>query len=348
MLRKRMAPAFSDSDTGSASRPLLSVRALTVYYRVSGTDHLLAPALADVNMEIFPGDCVGVFGESGCGKSTLLLSLTRLLPEDAVTAGWVSFEGRNLLAESDRNLQKVRGAQIGTVLQEAGTALNPVRRVGEQVAEVVRAHSAMSAHECREKARLSLREVGLGEERIYRSWPHQLSGGQRQRVLIAQALICNPKLIVADEPTHALDPDTGREITSLFQAVCADAKRALLIASHDPAVLMRLTKHLIVLYAGQVIESGRTEEVLYNPQHPYTRALVECFQVEPKQIGERPTPLRAIAGAAPASNQGTDGCRFARRCTHRIPLCSERQPGLRTTIGDREVRCFLYGNQAAS
>jgi oligopeptide/dipeptide ABC transporter ATP-binding protein len=323
---------------------LLSVRGLTVSYRLRGINSPFLPAITGVDLDVYDGDAIGIFGESGCGKSTFLLAIANLLPSDAISGGSVLFGGHDLLKATEHTLQTLRGAQIGFVVQESGTALNPVRRVGKQVAEVLRAHANVSRAESQERARAALERVGLGEERIYRSWPHQLSGGQRQRVLIAQALICSPKLMLADEPTHALDPANRLEIATLFAGSQSGPSTALIIASHDPAVVRSVTKRLVVFYAGQVVESGRTEDVLGDPLHPYTRALVDCFRLEPRQAGDYPFRMRTIPGTAPQSNGGTNGCRFAIRCPHRRPSCAEQEPALRNATSTREVRCFLYGD----
>lgn len=366
-----MAPAFSDSDTRSASLPLVSVRALTVSYSMRGGQQSPARtftdvnALTDVDFDVPHGAALGIFGESGCGKSTLLLSLANLLRFETITRGAVFFKGRNLLAESERALQRVRGAQIGVVVQEAGTALNPVRRVGPQIVEVFSAHTKSSRRESREAAYAALEGVGLSPKRTFDSWPHQLSGGQRQRVLIAQALVCGPALLLADEPTHGLDSSASKEITHLLDRKTTACGMALVISSHRPDVLKSLTTHLLVFYAGELIESGRTDEVLAHPLHPYTRALVNCFQLESRPAGGTPVRLKTIPGAPPQTNGRSRGCHFANRCIHHRTECFENHPALlsltSTSPGSlpdsetlarealplplpRKVRCVLYEN----
>ncbi len=347
MLLKRMAPAFSDSDTRSASTPLLSVRALTVSYQMRGGQQSGVPALEDVHLDVPAGGALGVFGESGSGKSTLLLSMSNLLRSSATTLGSVLFGGRNLLAETEPVLRTIRGAEIGFVTQEAGSAFNPVRRIGEQVAEVVRAHSTVSGPESREAALDALDSVGLDSQRTFRAWPHQLSGGQRQRVLIARSLVCRPALLLADEPMHALDVRSRTHIAELLHSRGSAAKMALVIASHDPAVLRATTKRLSVFYAGQLIESGPTQEVLSQPLHPYTRALMNCFQLPARRFDHDSVRMKTIPGVLVNTNLGQTGvaqtgCRFVSRCIHRRPTCSGVNPTLLPVTSTREVRCLLY------
>jgi oligopeptide/dipeptide ABC transporter ATP-binding protein len=343
MLEKRMAPVLCDSDTTcTASMPLVSVRALSVSYTSRAGGVTRTQALTDVNLDIPRGGTFGILGESGCGKSTLLLSLLNLLPDNAATEGSVMYGRRNLLKESEKELARIRGAQIGFVTQEAGTALNPLRRVGGQVAEVLRAHRKLSRRDTFDCARESLEMVGLDADRVFDAWPHQLSGGQRQRVLIAQALVCNPSLLLADEPTHSLDARTRSEICALLARRNERMGMALLIASHDPRVLRAVTEHLFVFYAGQLVESGRTEEILERPLHPYTGALLSCFELEHRKESGTPGPFRTIPGSAPVPNVETSGCRFVSRCPRRRRACSELQPALLPAGPEREVRCLLY------
>lgn len=343
MLEKRMAHVLCDSDTTrTASMPLVSVRALTVSYTARAGRATPTHALTDVNLDLPRGGTFGILGESGCGKSTLLLSLLNLLRHSTVTEGSVVYGGKNLLRESESALGRIRGAQIGLVTQEAGTALHPLRRVGDQVAEVLRAHCKLSRREIIERTRGSLEAVGLDADRVFEAWPHQLSGGQRQRVLMAQALVCNPSLLLADEPTHSLDARTRSDICALLARRNERLGMALLIASHDPRVLRAVTEHLFVFYAGQLVESGRTEEVLERPLHPYTGALLSCFELQDRSDSGTPGPFRTIPGSAPTSNVETSGCRFVSRCPRRRRACSEVKPALLPAKPEREVRCLLY------
>jgi peptide/nickel transport system ATP-binding protein len=343
MLEKRMAHVLCDSDTTrTAPMPLVSVRALSVSYAARAGGAARTPALTDVNLDIPSGGAFGILGESGCGKSTLLLSLLNLLRYSTVTEGSVVYGGKNLLRESESALGRIRGAQIGFVTQEAGTALNPLRRAGDQVAEVLRAHRKLSRRDTVECARESLEAVGLDADQVFEAFPHQLSGGQRQRVLMAQALVCNPFLLLADEPTHSLDARTRSEICALLRRRNERTGMALLIASHDPRVLRAVTEQLFVFYAGQLVESGRTEEILDRPLHPYTGALLSCFELQDQSGSGAPGPFRTIPGSATTASIETSGCRFVSRCPGRRRACSEINPVLLPAGPEREVRCLLY------
>ncbi len=253
------------------SEILFQVRDLVVQYKAGET-----PAVDGVSFEIAPGEAVGLLGESGCGKTTTALALIRMLPPAArLVRGSIQFRGRELLALQEPELEKIRGAEISVIFQEPATALNPVMRVGDQVAEVVRAHRPWSRRVCRAEAESLLAEVCLGDvSRIYAAYPHQLSGGQRQRIAIAQAVACKPPLLIADEPTAALDAKVQAEILDLLKDLQQRRNMALLLISHNPGVLARMADRLLVMQAGKIVEQGPVSEVCRNPQHPYTQALL--------------------------------------------------------------------------
>jgi peptide/nickel transport system ATP-binding protein len=321
---------------------LLEVLDLTVHY-----DGGAAPAAAvrDVSLQVEEGEAVGLLGESGCGKSTLLLALLGLLPPLArVVRGSVRFRGRDLLALSERERRRVRGAEIALVFQEPALALNPVRRVGSQVAEVVAAHRAQSARRCRDDALAMLEEVGLPDApRLYEAYPHELSGGQRQRVVIAQALAGRPALLLADEPTASLDPTTQAELLELLQSLQARLGLAVLMASHDLGALSVLARRLMVMYAGRMVEGGTPAEVLGDPLHPYTRALAGAYP-RPATATRAALPLGApIPGSPPDPAHGESGCAFEPRCAERRPDCRQRAPAETLPAAGRHVRCVLHG-----
>jgi len=255
-------------------QPLLRVDDLSVCYRSS--DRRQFAALEGVTFDIAAGEAVGLLGESGCGKTTLGLALLGLLPAFAdVTGGSAVFRGRNLLTLAERELRKVRGAGISLVHQEPGAALNPVLRIGEQVSEVLRAHSHLSCDQAREGAAALLAEVGLGQEtRIENAYPHQLSGGQQQRVAIAQAIACRPALVIADEPTTALDSITQLEILNLLKSLREKLRLALLLITHDPAVLMRAVDRVLVMRSGCLVEQGAISDLTQKPRCAYTQELL--------------------------------------------------------------------------
>jgi len=318
---------------------LLEVRDLTVEYRTERRSPVVA--LREITFAVDTGRVIGVLGESGSGKSTLALALCRLLPNAAqVQGGSIQFRGLDLLALTEAKMEDVRGAQISLLGQDPNQALNPVLRVGEQVAQVVRAHNSVSAKHCRQQAREMLKRVGLGEARFYDSYPHQMSGGQKQRVVIAQALVCRPALLIADEPTSALDPITQVQVLDLLLHVVEDLGTALLFISHDPNVVERMAHRTVVMYAGRIVESGRTAEVFANPLHPYTFGLL---QSRPRCDHVGKLPLACIAGAPPDLSRCSMGCAFEPRCDQRMPECSRVEPDDVVTAEDgRSVRCFKY------
>lgn len=254
---------------------LLQIRDLSVQFLCAG-----APGHRAVNgasFEIGAGEIVGLMGESGCGKSTTALALLGLLPGDSARVhGSALFCGKELLTMDERQLGKVRGAEISLVFQEPEIALSPVMRVGDQVAEVIRAHLNLSWRRCRAKARFALACVGLDNERIFAAYPHQLSGGQRQRIVLAQALACNPALLIADEPTASLDARNQVEFLALLRTLKNQKGLAVFLISHSPEVQARLADRLLVMKEGQIIEQGSFTALYRNPSHPYTRALMQA------------------------------------------------------------------------
>jgi ABC-type glutathione transport system ATPase component len=255
---------------------LLQVRDLSVSY--VSTDHKLTDALNGVNFEIARGEAVGLLGESGCGKTTLGLTLLGLLPGNGcVKTGSIKFREIDLLGLQESQLQRVRGDWISMVYQEPGMSLNPVLRVVDQIAEVLRAHGSLSRTRAKEDARALLGQVGLAPTTgIGEAYPHQLSGGQRQRVVIAQAIACRPALIIADEPTTALDAVTQSAILTLLKSLQTELRMALLLITHDPAVLEQVVDRILVMYAGRVVEVGSTGDVLQRPLHPYAQRLLRA------------------------------------------------------------------------
>ena len=265
---------------------LLEVTDLAVAYDTLGAQAL---ATRDVTFGIEEGEAVGLLGESGCGKSTLLLALLGLLPPRArVIRGSVRWRGAELLGRPPSALRRVRGAEIAIVFQDPTLALNPVRRVGAQVAEVVRAHRTQSRARCRDDAVAALAEVGLPEpDRIYDAYPHELSGGQRQRVVLAQALSCRPALLLADEPTASLDSTTQADVLALLSSLQSRLGLAVLMASHDLGALAALAGRVLVMYAGTVVEEGTPAVVFGAPRHPHARALSRAY---PRPAWRRPPP----------------------------------------------------------
>jgi oligopeptide/dipeptide ABC transporter ATP-binding protein len=319
--------------------PLLFARDLTVSYQLEGGRELRA--LQGVTLEIAPGEAVGLLGESGCGKTTLALSMLNLLPLQArIPRGSVTFRGTNLLALGERDLEKIRGAEISMVHQEPGMALNPVIRVGEQVSEVLRAHQAIGKERAREEARNLLVQVGFAaDSRIWETYPHQLSGGQQQRVAIAQAIACRPALLIADEPTTALDITTQAEIFALLKELKEKLHLAMLLITHDPWPLMQVVDRVLVMYAGRLVEEGPPGLVIERPLHPYTQGLLRS-----RPAGPRKQPLASIPGDPPDLTRPLQGCPFASRCPEKMDVCQNCLPGQVGLEDSRHVACFKYAN----
>jgi oligopeptide/dipeptide ABC transporter ATP-binding protein len=319
---------------------LLEVRDLAVRYEA--TPDLPVHALEEVSLDVAEGEAVGLLGESGCGKTTLLLAILGLLPPSAgVVRGSVRFRGRDLLGLAEREMQAIRGSELSVVFQDPALALNPVRRVGAQIAEVVAAHRPWSRSRCREHAVASLMEVGFADaDRVYQAYPHELSGGQRQRVVIAQALACRPALVLADEPTAALDATTQAELRALLAGLQRRLGLAVLLVSHDLASIAALASRAVVMYAGRLVEAGTPAQV-FGRLHPYTRGLVRAFP-RALTLANR-LPLAGIPGAPPDLSHLPAGCAFEPRCSDRLTECAGRPPREVSQPESRLVRCFTYG-----
>lgn len=251
---------------------LIEIRDLKVRYRRDNSFEF--EAVSGVNFEIARGETLGLMGKSGCGKTSIALALLGLLPKDAA-AGSVDFRGQNLLAMDERSLRKIRGAQISLVSQEPGIALSPVLRVGDQIAEVVRAHRAWNWNRCRAEAKSMLARVGLRDiDRIYSTYPSQLSGGQCQRIVLAQALVCEPALVIADEPTASLDACSQAEFLTLLRQIKEELQVSLLLISHNPETQASLADRLMVMAKGRIVEEGCFARLYEHPSHPYTRSML--------------------------------------------------------------------------
>jgi oligopeptide/dipeptide ABC transporter ATP-binding protein len=330
--------------TKIASRPLLEVRHLTVRLFVDAT-HAVRP-VDGINFQVQPGEVVGLLGESGAGKTTLALALMRMLPPSGhVVEGSVVFEGRPLLSVGEREFRRIRGSRISLIYQDAAV-LNPVLRVGDQLVEILRAHHRWPRQRLREKAIALLEDVELRDvDRIYAAYPHQLSGGQRQRIVIAQALVCQPAFVIADEPTASLDPSTSSQIVDLLGRLKHRFQTAFLLISHDLNPIVCLADRIMVMYAGRIVEQGPREEVLRQPLHPYTRALLACAPTRDtandSRVGKRPMPT--IAGSPPDLTHSTPGCDFEPRCPDRMSVCSMRIPEEIPASSSHTVRCFKFG-----
>jgi peptide/nickel transport system ATP-binding protein len=284
------------------------------------------------------GQTLGIVGESGSGKTLTALAIMRLLPDGATTSGAVLFEGRDLTGLSEAQMQGLRGDRIAMIFQEPMTALNPLHPVGRQIAEPLILHRGMSRAAARDEAVRLLRRVGVPDpERRARAYPHELSGGQRQRAMIAMALSCAPRLVIADEPTTALDVTVQAQILNLIAELREQSDMALVLVSHDLAVIAQNCERVLVMYGGMTMERGRTEDVLARPAHPYTKALL---QARPRIGAPRGERLRAIAGAAPSADEVPSGCPFAGRCPLTIEACGDAPPAEVVLGPGHAARCI--------
>jgi oligopeptide/dipeptide ABC transporter ATP-binding protein len=320
---------------------LLEVQDLAVRY---GAAHEPAVrALEDVSLDVEEGEAVGLLGESGCGKSTLLLAVLGLLPPTGrVAHGSIRFRGRELAGAGERELRAIRGAEIALVFQDASLALNPVRRVGTQVAEVLAAHRPWTRRQCRDAAVAALAEAGFADPaRVFEAYVHELSGGQRQRVVLARALACRPVLLLADEPTSALDAATRAEWRALLASLQRRLGLGVLLVSHDLATIAAVARRALVMYAGRVVEAGTADQVFGSPLHPYTRGLLRAFPGPLTAV--QPAPLIGIPGAPPDPARLPAGCAFEPRCAERVAACTHRPPAPVSPAESRQVRCFSYG-----
>jgi peptide/nickel transport system ATP-binding protein len=278
----------------------------------------------DVSFALERGQTLGVVGESGSGKTMTALALMGLLPEGAMISGAIRFEDRDLTKLDERQWRGLRGDRIAMIFQEPMTALNPLQTIGRQIAEPLALHRGLGRAAAMAEAVTLLTKVGLPDPaRRARAYPHELSGGQRQRAMIAMALSCGPKLVIADEPTTALDVTVQAQILDLLAELRRQTEMALILVSHDLAVIAQNCERLVVLYGGMVMESGATREILEHPAHPYTRALLDARPQLGQKRGDR---LRTIPGAAPAAGAAPKGCPFAGRCPLTVPACSAAPP----------------------
>jgi oligopeptide/dipeptide ABC transporter ATP-binding protein len=308
---------------------LLEVRGLrTVFDTEAGT----APAVDGIDFAVDEGETVGIVGESGCGKSVTALSILRLVPEPPgrIAAGSIGLDGRDLLALDAESMRRVRGNDVAMIFQEPMTSLNPVFTIGSQIAEPLRLHRGLSKREATAEAVRMLERVEIPDPaRRVHDYPHQLSGGMRQRVMIAMALSCNPRLLIADEPTTALDVTIQAQILDLLDALKRDTGMAVLLITHDLGVIAEHADRVLVMYAGRIVEQGRVSDVLACPTHPYTRGLL-ASQPGFARPGSR---LSTIRGMVPALTRLPAGCRFGDRCDFAEAACAQNDPHL-TVIGD--------------
>jgi peptide/nickel transport system ATP-binding protein len=310
-----------------APRPLLAISGLRI--DLVAEDGAV-PLIEDVSLAIGRGEVLGLVGESGCGKSITAMSILRLLPQPPlrISAGSIAFEAEDLTRLDLRAMRRLRGSRIGMIFQEPMTSLNPTFSIGWQLLETLRLHTDMTRHARRERALELLRLVGIGApERRLRQYPHELSGGLRQRVMIAMALACNPKLLIADEPTTALDVTIQRQILDLIARLRRELQMAVLLVSHDLGVIAEYADRVAVMYAGRIVEEGAAAAVFARPRHPYTAGLLSA---RPRIAGRR-GDITPIPGTVPSPRERRHGCAFADRCAQALERCRTMRPSLAET-----------------
>ncbi len=324
----------------NSSPPLLDVQNLSVGFH---TDRGDVTAIEDVSFQVRGGEILGIVGESGCGKSVTSRSIMRLLPERNSFIGPESkilFGGTNLAQAAERTMRTIRGNRIAMIFQEPMTALNPVFTIGWQLDEALKYHTTLKKQARRQHAMEMLRTVEIPHpEQRYREYPHQLSGGMRQRVVIALALCCGPELLIADEPTTALDVTIQAQILRLMDDLRKKHETAVVLITHDLGVIAQVCDRVIVMYAGQIVETADVQTLFANPQHPYTKALLESIP-QPGPAHHQ-TRLPTIEGLVPSLFELPSGCRFHDRCSYRDPQCVAQQPQLSEETNLRKVRCFF-------
>ena len=320
---------------------LLEVKNLSTHF---DTEHGAIKAVDRVDLAIDEGDTLGVVGESGCGKTVLALSIMRLIPSPPgkISSGRVLFNGVDLLKLDIEEMRKIRGKDISMVFQEPMTSLNPVLRVGDQITEIIRLHMGLGRKEAINRAMETLSLVGMpSPEKIVRDYPHQLSGGMRQRVMIAMAICCGPRLMLADEPTTALDVTIQAQILELIGRLKKDTGASVMLITHDLGVIAEAAQHVAVIYTGQVVEYASVESLFAGPLHPYTVGLMESIPKIDAAHG-RDEYLKVIPGTVPSLYNLPQGCSFQDRCPHTMQICREEEPQLWEHLPAHKVHCWLY------
>ncbi len=334
---------MSNDRSPSYAGNILEVRGLKTYFY---TDDGVVKAVDGVDFSVRSGEVLGLVGESGCGKSVTSLSVLRLVgPPGRIVAGEILFEGRDLLKLSEAEMVEMRGDRISMIFQQPQTSLNPVFMVADQVAEVLRIHENMEKKQAWERAIELLRLVGIPDpERKASAYPHEMSGGQAQRVMIAMALALNPQLLIADEPTTALDVTIQAQILDLMRDLREHMGTSVILITHDLGVIAEMADRVAVMYAGQIVEQADAQELFDHPLHPYTQGLIGSIPI----LGKVQEYLDVIPGSVPNLVNMPPGCRFAPRCRARLKynlgICTEMEPDLEGAASGHEVRCWLYAS----
>ncbi len=319
----------------------LTVSDLSVGFR---TRRGVVPAASNISFQVGRGRTMCIIGESGSGKTSVAMALLRLLPPNGEVRGKAELAGVDLLACSQAELEEIRGRRVGVVFQDPSRALNPVLTVGRQIEEVLQRHLGMDSRAARIRAQEILSEVGLSDPAWrLQQYPHELSGGLKQRVMIAIAIACSPELVIADEPTTALDVTVQRQVLRLLRKLCIDRKLALVLITHDFGVVAAIADEVAVMYAGRIVEKSGVVQLFENARHPYTRALLNANPQRLLEQGDSAGMLQPIAGAPPNMLELPAGCRFAPRCTYRVAACEKYPPLVQTEPG-HSAACWLTGS----
>lgn len=327
--------------TMSTKPPLLKVEGLRTSFF---TDDGEVPAVDNVNFHVNEGEILGIVGESGCGKSVTSLSIMGLVPSPPgkVVGGKILFGEEDITTASEKRMREIRGNEIAMIFQEPMTSLNPVFTIGNQLTEAIRIHRKCNKTEANERAIEIMKLVGLPRaEELLKDYPHQLSGGMRQRVMIAMAMVCDPKVLIADEPTTALDVTIQAQILKLMKKLNKELNTAVLLITHDLGVVAETCERLVVMYSGKVVEEGKVEDIFNNPQHPYTKGLISSVP----DMRYKQQRLYSIPGNVPKPGSIREGCRFAARCEHAFDRCLVETPELYQTAEGHCTRCFLYDSK---
>jgi oligopeptide/dipeptide ABC transporter ATP-binding protein len=316
---------------------LLRVEDLQVLF---ARENIISVGVKDISFTVHKGVNLALVGESGCGKSVTSLSCMRLLGNNArIARGTISFEGRDITGLPEKEMRKIRGEQMAMVFQEPMMSLNPVLTIGYQIGEVLKLHTDMAPGRIRERCRELLRQVGIAEvDKALQGYPHELSGGMRQRVMIALALACKPRLLIADEPTTALDVTIQAQILSLLKELMEETGITIMIITHDFGVVAEMAEEVVVMYAGLAVEKGAVGDIFKRPLHPYTEGLLRS--IIPLDASME-NPLYSIPGMAPSISAEDTGCPFYARCPYGTDMCNEKLPALREDKSGHFVRCFL-------
>ena len=328
------------STTATEKKTLLNVKNLKTHYF---TEEGVVPAVDGVDFYIKKGETLAIVGESGSGKSQTSLSIMRLIASPGkIVEGELTYDGENLLEKTDNEMRKIRGNKISMIFQEPMTSLNPVYRVGDQISESLILHQGMNKKEAHDQAIKLLKLVGIPEaERRVNAFPHELSGGMRQRVMIAIALACNPQLLIADEPTTALDVTIQNQILELMKDLKSKIDTSIMLITHDLGVVAEMADRVVVMYSGQIVEQGDVYTIFDNPKHPYTEGLLKSMPSPEKKTGK----LYAIDGVVPNPLNLPPGCRFAPRCQYATDLCRTEKPDMVEVSEEEKVRCWKYTNR---